>query len=1365
MTTISIPQFSGIVPRLGPTMLANTQAQVADNVKLMSGELRSWRNPVAAYAPNQASVQSIFKMVNGSNYAWLEWQTAVDVVTGPVADPPPGSTTPDVRLYYTGDGIPKKTNWNLATNNGAYTGTSNSVPKPYGWMNMGVAAPTLAPIATAAGGSGLLVDTVYVYTYVSQFGTVLEESAPSPPTIVARYATGATVSLDFTAVVAQHTAYDKIVGIRVYRVLVGANSATYTYIDQIQINPINGQVIPFSAAVSGTVLTGYIYPDSIPDSSLGSAAVLASTYYTPPPAGLTGIVAMPNGMLAGFVGNQLWFCEPYLPHAWPSIYMLTTEYPIVGLGVYNNTLVVGTTQNPYLVTGNVPSQMTQERLPMKQPCVSKASIAFDQFGVVYASPNGMVSIGPGVQDLITTQLFTRDEWQAINPSSMIGFYYNNFYIGFYTVPGTTTVYSSIVLARADQPPLANFDFAAVGVYIDRATASIYAIQLSDNVVYQLDADPVNNTNYTWTSKRFFLPEVTAFAALRVQADYAYMNALTTSTTGYMVAAQAANIVAWNNMTTAQAGQFANTYTLMHFDGANAGTSFIDATGNNTWAILGGSPTTSTVQQRFGTASYLGTGTNPCGIQAHDVTYGAKLESDFTIEMWVYATGTPVGSLFYLTDVASGYGTHYWFFGLNGSGQPVIQTSLAAGNYNYTYSGQPVGSGAWHHLAVVRQSNNIYFYLDGVSITSPLNAAGSIASSLSYVAIGDSHNQVAAPFNAYIDELRFSTVARYTANFTPTGPYASYVPTLAPVDGTLTVQPADGIVADAGTVMMLQMDGPGNYQTITDQIGTNTWYASSGSINTSGSATATTPTKFGSGALTSQIPVHLNQSSTCCVYTPTTTGLPLVGDWTIECWFYVAVAPTEDKGLVYTGPGDGINLFLANGGSLLYVQLYDPAGTVFINNFTGSLPGGSYVGAWHHVAAVAHAGSFSLYYDGVAVTIGGVTSTPMSGDPKMSTAVGWALGISSTYSFGSPFPYEPNQGCIDSSIAIDEFRLSNVARYTANFTPPSAAFTVDANTKSLIHFDDVPVTPQIVDDTGNTTWMMIGGSSIDTASKQYGSGSLLLNSNGGTVNAYDWATTTNAVFPAALNFGTGDFTIEFWVNRTSARSEVVFALLDSSGYSGINVSTSSVVFQAQIWSAVGSLLSNPFGPSSVSSGVWTHIAVVRSGGFMTLYQGGIGGTPTAISGSPATPVRATFCSQGYPTVAAQPYSGHIDALRVSNYARYTANFSPPGQQPWGILVDGSTINGTGSWLKSTNGAAPYTDIGGSQVDLPALANTRFVTLKIYGDDNLVMTASATSNDTIRMPSADAYHAWYVQFTGNVAVRSFSMATTMQELKGV
>jgi hypothetical protein len=232
---------------------------------------------------------------------------------------------------------------------------------------------------------------------------------------------------------------------------------------------------------------------------------------------------MPNGILAGFTGNQVWFSEPYLPHAWPVGYMMTVGAPVVGLGVFGQTLVVCTTQNPYLITGSQPGAMSQEKVPLPEPCVAKKSITSDQFGVLYASPNGLVSIAPGTQDVISRALFTRDEWQTYVPTSMVGVIYQNMYIGFYQVSG---VRSALVLMRGDTPPLITLDVAAQAIFVAKSTANVYYVSPTNNTIYQLDADPINNTYYEWLSKTFILPEPTNFAVAKVQADWAYIGDIT-----------------------------------------------------------------------------------------------------------------------------------------------------------------------------------------------------------------------------------------------------------------------------------------------------------------------------------------------------------------------------------------------------------------------------------------------------------------------------------------------------------------------------------------------------------------------------------------------------------------------------------------------------------------------------------------------------------------------------------------------------------------------------------------------------------------------------------------------------------------------
>ena len=112
MPSIKLEAFSGISPRTGPTLLAESQAQVASNLKLQSGEIRPWKSPTNVYTPYYTSTaKSIYKFVGPAGvspaFVWLEWTGDVNIVPGPVAD------LTDDRLYFTSSSFsvgPRKTN-------------------------------------------------------------------------------------------------------------------------------------------------------------------------------------------------------------------------------------------------------------------------------------------------------------------------------------------------------------------------------------------------------------------------------------------------------------------------------------------------------------------------------------------------------------------------------------------------------------------------------------------------------------------------------------------------------------------------------------------------------------------------------------------------------------------------------------------------------------------------------------------------------------------------------------------------------------------------------------------------------------------------------------------------------------------------------------------------------------------------------------------------------------------------------------------------------------------------------------------------------------------------------------------------------
>jgi hypothetical protein len=88
--------------------------------------------------------------------------------------------------------------------------------------------------------------------------------------------------------------------------------------------------------------------------------------------------------------------------------------------------------------------------------------------------------------------------------------------------------------------------------------------------------------------------------------------------------------------------------------------------------------------------------------------------------------------------------------------------------------------------------------------------------------------------------------------------------------------------------------------------------------------------------------------------------------------------------------------------------------------------------WYHVALVFTGSAYIMYINGTGFTI--VTSAL-----KISTAAFQSMRIGAN-------------GTTAYSGNIDEVRISNIARYTANFAAPTVAFVRDANTVMLQHFD-------------------------------------------------------------------------------------------------------------------------------------------------------------------------------------------------------------------------------------------------------------------------------------------------------------------------
>jgi hypothetical protein len=243
--------------------------------------------------------------------------------------------------------------------------------------------------------SDVLESRAYVYTWVTEYG---EEGPPSPPVLLTGWSNGV-----WTVGLWQPPANDlgvhrNLKKLNLYRTVPGVGGATAFFF------------------VKEFIIGTESFTDDITNDVVALNDVLASTNWFPPPANLLGMIVLQNGMVAGFTGNEIWFCEPYHPHAWPPGYVLTTDFPIVGLGLTGSSLVVCTAAAPYVINGTSPNQLVQTKCAATHPCLSRASILGGDNHVAYMSPNGLIMVSGNGQANNTTDLWiTRQRWQQLVP--------------------------------------------------------------------------------------------------------------------------------------------------------------------------------------------------------------------------------------------------------------------------------------------------------------------------------------------------------------------------------------------------------------------------------------------------------------------------------------------------------------------------------------------------------------------------------------------------------------------------------------------------------------------------------------------------------------------------------------------------------------------------------------------------------------------------------------------------------------------------------------------------------------------------------------------------------------------------------------
>lgn len=435
--------------------------------------------------------------------------------------------------------------------------------------------------------------------------------------------------------------------------------------------------------------------------------------------------------------------------------------------------------------------------------------------------------------------------------------------------------------------------------------------------------------------------------------------------------------------------FNNVSLLLHGDGTNGAqnNTFLDSSTNNFTITRNGTPTQGSFSPFNLNGEYSIAANGGSGYFNGTTDYLTIPDSDqfnlaannFTIECWVYAN-----SLHSFNGVFA-----QWPNNGGSVNNSFVLESVGSNMQFYWCAGSTlfgpatlgtITTGSWIHYAICRSGNTLYPFKNGVlgttvSITQTLN------NPTSNITVG---GLVAGSgwWNGNISNLRLvNGTALYTSNFTP---------------------PTSPVTAVANTSLLCNFTNAGIFDN-----------AAKNNLLTVGTARiSTAQKKYGSGSM-----LFNGSTDYCRTIAPAGTHQFGTGDFTIECWAYCT------------------NLAGGSSGNMMLVDFRQSttnevrpslailgSGFRYISSQTIRISSGTIsANTWYHVAVVRSSGSTKLYVNGINV---GVTYTDANNYLDGSPTIGNFL----------PNPIYGFAGY------IDDVRITKgIARYTANFTPPTQAF--------------------------------------------------------------------------------------------------------------------------------------------------------------------------------------------------------------------------------------------------------------------------------------------------------------------------------------
>ena len=579
--------------------------------------------------------------------------------------------------------------------------------------------------------------------------------------------------------------------------------------------------------------------------------------------------------------------------------------------------------------------------------------------------------------------------------------------------------------------------------------------------------------------------------------------------------------------------------------------------------------------------------------------------DWTIELWVWLTrhtGTHApyaGNRYRLitNNIGSPGGAEYISIGNDHASDGPGYLCATAG-VGSPYDSDIIASGQvpveqWVHCAFSKASGTLKIFQNGTQVASVSDTQSWDFSNTSGMSINKAGWNTAEYFHGYQRDFRITKgVGRYTSNFTP------------PEIGSLT--------ADSNTKLLV-FDTP----YLKDKSATNHAMTPHGNprlLGYSGIDTGEYAASDHGGS------AHFDGNGDGL--TITTNDFQFSGQFTFEGWVYWDGTVPSDWPMIFdTRPANSGNanaLAMSIHPTNHKLNFYIAS----TNHYWGTT--GLPKNQWVHTAVVRDSNNdIKIYQNGVQGS-GTVNSTA-----TLSAAAALRIG----YNVGNIGWWPGN---------ITQFRVSDTARYTSTFTPPTASFTPDSNTKFLMEGTDAG----IIDKAQNARkTLLVGNTKSSTTQTKFLSSSMYFDGTGDYINAENCE---------IGNVGLHAFTFEGWFYLTATPANYI-TIMQTRASNASQTGFVMAISAADFYIYSGALIGQK--GSAISSNQWYHWAYTRdTSGNQRVF---LNGTQTGSTYTTARNYTDDKLWIGAKYDGSEYFTGYQSDIRITKgLARYTANFTPP-----------------------------------------------------------------------------------------------------------